>query len=731
MDPITLLAVIQGSVNLVDNCLKAVKGLHSLALKYRHAQLAMLSMIQELDIILLAWEQITERLQDCGDDDVIDSEVLRRIQRSLDCGVLVMSALEQDLAYYSNAALSLNSAQRLKSIWNNGTLQGHLDRIRGQAQSMSLLLTVVKLPEAPNRKRLLDQGAALLRRSDDSAFSVVPSRISSLTQDRFSCISSEDTELAYRELDVDDDLFTSRVYKRNYRNPRMIYQKKEQKPIDQAVGRQISTLDDQDRRRRSNFLTSKQQRQALTMTALERRGIIDTVSTRNSYPRLTPIGDLARYSNRSSQHRLSISSSTGESCALLEDVVRACGDYNSISEALWLIYPIQYPYVLGPTPDSKSFSVEGPAVSVDLRAQTWDHLNIRQSVSCTKPEDLKTLLVHIGSRFADWRKYFFLEACLQKRTPLVHLLLGFEEKGRFAGHRLATEGGYAEFIKVFLTWGIRHDTNMIEQHWLLHSAVEFNREDVVDFLIKEGAQVNHPDKNGIEPLHLACVRGNVYCVQSIIAAGAPANWVDSNGLQPIHYLGVREACDPRNVAEILDLLLLAGGSIETKTLKGQTLLQLACQNRKGNAFKAALLFGASQDSSVANLTALRLQCQNGNSSVVMGMLPYHRAADVCDTGTVGESPLSLAIKYGQGTVVQKLIYKAFDLEIRGATTLEPIYQACKKHNLPIIERLENYDDPFIISNLLAHGPLFPLGKSCIYWQSPTESPQNNGFAHDF
>ena len=145
MDPIALLAVIQGSVGLVDKCLKAVKGLHDVAVKYRHAQLAMLSMIQELDIILLAWEQISERIQDCGDDDVIDSEVLRRIKRSLDCGVLVMSALEQDLAYYSNAALSFNSGQRLKSIWNNHALQGHLDRIRGQAQSMSLLLTVVKL----------------------------------------------------------------------------------------------------------------------------------------------------------------------------------------------------------------------------------------------------------------------------------------------------------------------------------------------------------------------------------------------------------------------------------------------------------------------------------------------------------------------------------------------------------------------------------------------------------
>ena len=587
-------------------------------------------------------------------------------------------------------------------------------------------------PEAPNRKQLLDQGAALLRRSDDSAFSIVPSRMSYLTQDRFSYISSEGTDLAYRELDVDDDLFTSRVYKRNYRNPTMIYQKKEQESVNQAVDRQTLKFDDQCLRRKSKLRISKQQRQTLTMTALERQGIIKTVSTTKSYPKTEPSGELAHHDNRSSQHRLSILSSTGESCASIEVVASAFGGYTSISEAPWLVHPIQYPYVLGPTPASKSFSVQGPAVSLNLRAHTWRLSSIRQSVSFTKAEDLKTLLMNIGSSYADWRKYFFLEACLQKRAPLVHLLLGFQEKRKFTGLESATEGGYAEFIKVFLTWGIRHKTNMIEQHWLLHSAVEYNREDVVDFLIEEGAQVNHPDKHGLQPLHLACMRGNLHCVKSLIASGARVDCMDFQGYQPMHSLGIREAVDNiHNLPAILDAILVAGSSIDNKTARDQTLLQLACQNCKPNVLEAALLYGSSRDPSKTGPTPLRVACQEGNSAIVKMLLMYHTAADVCDTGTVGESPLSLAIRYEQGTVVQKLIHKAFDLEVRGATTLEPIYQACKKHNLPVTERLENHDDPFIIGNLLAHGPLFPLGQSCIYRQSPTERSKSNGFAHDF
>ena len=555
--------------------------------------------------------------------------------------------------------------------------------------------------------------------------------MSHLTQDRYSCTTTEGTELNYRELDVDDDLFTSRVYKRNYRNPRMTYQKNEQERVDQAARRLILDLDENGWRKRK--FPTKQQRQALTMTALERQGIIQTRSIRNLHPKSSSSGESAQQSNRSSPQRLSVFSSTSESNASIDDVAKASGSFTSISEAQWVVDPIVYPYVLGPTPATKKFSVEGPAVSLDLCANgdPSAHLSITRSVGCTNAEDLKKLLAHIGANFADWRKQFFLQACLQKRTALVHLLLGFQERRRSVSRNSATEGGYTEFIKVFLTWGIRHNTNMIEQHWLLHSAVEFNREDVVDFLIKERAQVNHPDKHGLQPLHLACKRGNFQCVKSLIAAGARIDCVDFQGYQPMHYLGIRAAVDTHDVAVILDVILLAGSSIDNKTSSGQTLLQLACQNNKSNALKAALLYGSSSNPSKTGPTPLRVACQEGNSATVKTLLAYHRAADVCDSGIVGESPLSLAIRYGQGTVVQKLIHKAFDLEVRGATTLGPIYQACKKHNLPIIERLENHDDPFIIGNLLAHGPLFPLGKSCIYWQSPTETSKNFGFAQDF
>ncbi|KAL9032473.1 MAG: hypothetical protein Q9180_006479 [Flavoplaca navasiana] len=73
------------------------------------------------------------------------------------------------------------------------------------------------------RQESLGANRDLLRKSDESACTIVPSRISIVTPSLWSRtndgVVSEvyESSLVYRELAVDDDLFTARVYKRNYR----------------------------------------------------------------------------------------------------------------------------------------------------------------------------------------------------------------------------------------------------------------------------------------------------------------------------------------------------------------------------------------------------------------------------------------------------------------------------------------------------------------------------------
>lgn len=90
-------------------------------------------------------------------------------------------------------------------------------------------------PEASNRKKMLAQGAVLLHNSDDSAYSIVPSRTSYHVKDRISHASFESTGLVHRQLNIDNDLFTSRVYKRSHRPLGTVLQIKNRSSIEEGL----------------------------------------------------------------------------------------------------------------------------------------------------------------------------------------------------------------------------------------------------------------------------------------------------------------------------------------------------------------------------------------------------------------------------------------------------------------------------------------------------------------
>lgn len=82
-------------------------------------------------------------------------------------------------------------------------------------------------PTPKDRRKLIRKSETQFKRSDESAYSIVPSRMSSRfslstcqTGARESVKSEED--ILYRRLSFEDDLFTAKVYKRNYRSATLL-----------------------------------------------------------------------------------------------------------------------------------------------------------------------------------------------------------------------------------------------------------------------------------------------------------------------------------------------------------------------------------------------------------------------------------------------------------------------------------------------------------------------------
>ncbi len=141
MDPITIVGIVEGSISLAVQCGSVAKSLNNVAGQYKYAKLTISTMVQNLDIMQLAWNRIGTWYKDympIGHDGV-----RQRLERFLETGSLVLNALEEDLQSYNVSNMTFSQRSRL--IWNENTLQGHQNRIRDQAQSMSLLLQAIQL----------------------------------------------------------------------------------------------------------------------------------------------------------------------------------------------------------------------------------------------------------------------------------------------------------------------------------------------------------------------------------------------------------------------------------------------------------------------------------------------------------------------------------------------------------------------------------------------------------
>ena len=218
-DPVTVLAIVNGSAGLILKCVSVVKSLHEVAGKHQKAGIAVMSLVSEVDTIELAWIRIKEWAEGYSKADTVDTELLNRMNRSLECGTLVMSALQNDISDYEKYGSKLSFRQRSKAVWNERALQDHQNRVRGQAVAMSLLLQVLKLPTLEGQSKLLQESNHVFQDSDESAYSIVPSRWSLSTQSFNARDSMEITDLVYRRLSFEEDLFAGRVYKRRYGNP--------------------------------------------------------------------------------------------------------------------------------------------------------------------------------------------------------------------------------------------------------------------------------------------------------------------------------------------------------------------------------------------------------------------------------------------------------------------------------------------------------------------------------
>lgn len=143
MDPGSIVGLVAACSSLAKQCTSVVKTLHELAETYKHADLTILSIATECETIQFAWKKIgawvEENIQSSSESDNLGE----RLQKSIYCGELVLSALEEEVTRIITRSPGFK--RKIGVLWNNGVFNEHQSRLRGQVAALQLLLQVLSM----------------------------------------------------------------------------------------------------------------------------------------------------------------------------------------------------------------------------------------------------------------------------------------------------------------------------------------------------------------------------------------------------------------------------------------------------------------------------------------------------------------------------------------------------------------------------------------------------------
>jgi ankyrin repeat protein/L-ascorbate metabolism protein UlaG (beta-lactamase superfamily) len=246
---------------------------------------------------------------------------------------------------------------------------------------------------------------------------------------------------------------------------------------------------------------------------------------------------------------------------------------------------------------------------------------------------------------------------------------------------------------------------------LLHCAVFYGNEAVVDYALKNGADLNIKDRRGLSPVWFAVSGGRPELLRKLIALKADLGSVNPAGdnmlfravqkgnpeiVRILLESGFRAGEKNRrgtppviaaarlDELEIVKLLEANGADLKSFSETGATILHEATASGKATVVEYALDRGLDINARDANnLTPLWWAVSWGNTAGAMALI--ERGAEIDMKGPEGATPLFVAVSMGSREVAAALAEKGADVNAAGDGGLTPFLFAIKRGQADLVK----------------------------------------------
>jgi ankyrin repeat protein len=227
-------------------------------------------------------------------------------------------------------------------------------------------------------------------------------------------------------------------------------------------------------------------------------------------------------------------------------------------------------------------------------------------------------------------------------------------------------------------------------------------EEIVSFLLGQGAQADSKDENGATPLMMACGEGYMGVLKVLLEHVGPEAFqeTDEDGRTALHYAALG------GHGETMTFLLELGAQANSKAEDGKTPFMMACEAGWVSVARVLQHMGALefqqavQETDNNGMTALHLAANGGHEEAVAFLISQGAQ---CSSRTVGGGITALMLACGQGRlgVVYLLLQHMGPeaLQERDVDGMTALHLACAKgHGEVVRVLLLAGADPTVIDN---------------------------------